>query len=102
FAAEHDVFFVSISGEGDPHCGAIHWPQEERLEFLDRWEMALASARNALTAEGDVRGWRLQEDTLAGRLVPAAAPGTADDLNLLLAELHQSFLQPLFEAALGG
>lgn len=100
FAADHYVSFVSFSGEGAPQCGAIPWGREERLEFLDRWEMALASARSVLIAEGDVRGWRLQEDARAGRLVPAAAPGAADDLDLLLAELHDSFLQPLFEAVL--
>lgn len=101
FAAEQHVYFIAVSGEGDPRCDGISWGQNERLEFLERWDAALTAVRRSLASDEDLRGWRLQADPLAVRSRPAEAAGDKDSLEGLLAELRRTFFQPLLDAVLG-
>ncbi len=102
FAAQDDVLFAAVAGDGTPRCGAIGWGRRDRLAFLDRWEAALAAARTSLGSDEEVRGWRLRADPWAGRRRPVGDGTAADDLEALLAELGRCFLAPLIESGLGG
>lgn len=93
FSHDEGIVFVAVSPEGGARCDAVFWNREKRLDWLRRWEAALAAERCALG--GSLRGWRFAPDPLS----TAARPGKAESLDNLLRELSERLFAPLTEKA---
>lgn len=101
FSRDGSVFVIALSAAGEARCDDVTWTRDERLDWLQRWEAALAAARCALGGEGALRGWRFVPDPLSiGVAAPRVRAASAETPEALLDELAERFLAPL--AAIAG
>lgn len=89
-----EVFFSCLAPSGEATCGAVPWPREARLAFVERWNDSVEQGQRRPGAPPP-RSWRLG----AGPLRGAARAGEAPSFSSLLDELQASFLKPLLDAA---
>lgn len=95
FSADSMVMFNVITPDSEAHFDRCLWTRAERLDWLERWETALAVARQRLGGEA-LRGWRFAPDPLSGaRAVESDEAETG--LAALLDTLVDRLLAPIVD-----